>query len=130
MTRLLITAAGLRFVAEPHPEAPTTVATFMKLLPYRQQLIHVRWSGEAVWVHHLLGLPRAVLSLRNLVAVGVRSLVGHRLDGHAKLKRSKLQACPVAAGEFCTSATHRFACQVPEARCHADSDSKNAHAMR
>lgn len=50
MTRLQITAAGLRFVAEPHPEAPTTVATFMKLLPYRQQLIHVRWSGEAVWV--------------------------------------------------------------------------------
>ena len=50
MTRLLITAAGLRFVAEPHPEAPTTVAAFMKLLPYRQQLIHVRWSGEAVWV--------------------------------------------------------------------------------
>ena len=50
MTRLQITAAGLRFVAEPHPEAPTTVAAFMKLLPYRQQLIHVRWSGEAVWV--------------------------------------------------------------------------------
>lgn len=46
MTRLLITAAGLRFVAEPHPEAPTTVAAFMKLLPY----LHVRWSGEAVWV--------------------------------------------------------------------------------
>ena len=50
MPRLLITAAGLRFVAEPHPDAPTTVAAFMKLLPYRQQLIHVRWSGEAVWV--------------------------------------------------------------------------------
>lgn len=50
MPRLLITAAGLRFVAKPHSDAPTTVAAFMKLLPYRQQLIHVRWSGEAVWV--------------------------------------------------------------------------------
>jgi hypothetical protein len=26
------------------------VATFQKLLPYRQKIIHVRWSGEAVWI--------------------------------------------------------------------------------
>ena len=45
-----ITAAGLRFVAEMHPDAPLTVAAFIKLLPYRQKLIHVRWSGEGVWV--------------------------------------------------------------------------------
>ena len=50
MPRLLITAAGHRFVAETHPDAPKTVAAFGKLLPYRQKLIHVRWSGEAVWV--------------------------------------------------------------------------------
>ena len=49
-TRILITAAGLRFVAETHPDAPLTVATFSKLLPYRQKLIHVRWSGEGCWV--------------------------------------------------------------------------------
>ena len=48
--RLQITAAGLRFVAEAHPEAPQTFAAFARLLPYRQKLIHVRWSGEAVWV--------------------------------------------------------------------------------
>src|SRR5205814_2877920 len=49
-TRLGITAAGHRFVAETHAGAPRTVAAFMALLPYRQKLIHVRWSGEAVWV--------------------------------------------------------------------------------
>ena len=48
--RIRITAAGLRFVAEMHPAAPLTGAAFIKLLPYRQKLIHVRWSGEGVWV--------------------------------------------------------------------------------
>ncbi len=50
MTRIRITAGGHHFVAETHPDAPNTVAAFMKLLPYRQQLIHVRWSGEGCWV--------------------------------------------------------------------------------
>ena len=30
--------------------APKTCAAFLKLLPYRQKLIHARWSGEACWV--------------------------------------------------------------------------------
>ena len=30
--------------------APRTCAKFMSLLPYRQQIIHVRWSGEAGWI--------------------------------------------------------------------------------
>ena len=45
-----ITAAGHTFVAETHPDAPDTVAAFLKLLPYRQKLIHVRWSGEGCWI--------------------------------------------------------------------------------
>ena len=45
-----ITAGGLRFVAQTHPDAPLTVAAFRRLLPYRQKLIHVRWSGEGCWV--------------------------------------------------------------------------------
>ena len=48
--RIRITAAGHHFVAETHPDAPQTVAAFLQLLPYHQKLIHVRWSGEAVWV--------------------------------------------------------------------------------
>lgn len=50
MTRLKITAGGFEFIAETHPDAPLTVAAFAKLLPYRQKLIHVRWSGEGCWV--------------------------------------------------------------------------------
>lgn len=50
MTRLRITSCGHQFIAETNPDAPQTVAAFLKLLPYRQKLIHVRWSGEGCWV--------------------------------------------------------------------------------
>jgi hypothetical protein len=41
---------GEVFVGELHPDAPLTAAAFVKLLPYAQKLIHVRWSGEACWI--------------------------------------------------------------------------------
>ncbi len=50
MTRIRITAAGFTFIAKTNPDAPQTVAAFLGLLPYRQKIIHVRWSGEAVWI--------------------------------------------------------------------------------
>lgn len=50
MGSIRITAAGEVFFAQPHPDAPLTVAAFAKMLPLRQPIIHVRWSGEAVWV--------------------------------------------------------------------------------
>ncbi|MFZ5526364.1 MAG: DUF3830 family protein [Pseudomonadota bacterium] len=50
MPKIRITAGGHSFLAETHPDAPETVAAFLKLLPYRQKLIHVRWSGEGCWV--------------------------------------------------------------------------------
>jgi hypothetical protein len=48
---LKITAGPFHFCArlEEH-NAPVTCAAFKKLLPLRNQIIHVRWSGEAVWV--------------------------------------------------------------------------------
>ncbi len=30
--------------------APYTCAQFRTMLPYRQRIIHVRWSGEACWI--------------------------------------------------------------------------------
>ncbi len=46
-----ITVAELHFMALfEHTLAPTTCAAFSKLLPYRQKLIHARWSGEACWI--------------------------------------------------------------------------------
>ncbi|WP_454763736.1 DUF3830 family protein [Cupriavidus campinensis] len=50
MPRIRITAAGHTFLADTHPDAPQTVDAFLKLLPYRQKLIHVRWSGEGCWI--------------------------------------------------------------------------------
>jgi hypothetical protein len=31
-------------------KAPLTGAAFLKLLPFRENLLHVRWSGESTWV--------------------------------------------------------------------------------
>ena len=45
---LRVVLAGEVFTAALNPDAPLTVTAFMKLLlPYRQKMIHVRWSGEA-----------------------------------------------------------------------------------
>jgi hypothetical protein len=30
--------------------APQTCEAFLRLLPYKQKLIHARWSGEACWI--------------------------------------------------------------------------------
>jgi len=40
--------------------APKTCAVFQKLLPYENKVVHVRWSGEGVWIplgEHDFGLP-------------------------------------------------------------------------
>jgi Protein of unknown function (DUF3830) len=51
MTRLRITAGPFSFVARlEDAAAPRTCARFAALLPYRQRIIHVRWSGEACWI--------------------------------------------------------------------------------
>ncbi len=48
---LKITAGDYTFDARfESAAAPNTVAAIRKLLPYRGQLVHVRWSGEGVWV--------------------------------------------------------------------------------
>lgn len=51
MDKLRIIAAGHAFQARFESEvAPKTVAVFRKLLPYENKIIHVRWSGEGVWI--------------------------------------------------------------------------------
>lgn len=50
MNRLKITAGPFTFVARLLVnEAPQTCAAFCQRLPFRTRIIHVRWSGEAVW---------------------------------------------------------------------------------
>ena len=50
MSDIHITAGGTRFSARFESSAPRTVARFRSLLPYRERIIHVRWSGEACWI--------------------------------------------------------------------------------
>ncbi|KAJ5658668.1 uncharacterized protein N7484_002317 [Penicillium longicatenatum] len=47
---VLITAGPYQFLATFEASAPKTVEAFRSLLPYRQKIIHVRWSGEAMWI--------------------------------------------------------------------------------
>src|SRR5258708_23927641 len=51
MTDLRIKAGPFAFTARfEGAAAPKTCARFEALLPYRERLIHVRWSGEACWI--------------------------------------------------------------------------------
>ena len=51
MSLIRITAGDFSFVARfEETAAPKTVAAFRGMLPYRESLIHVRWSGEACWI--------------------------------------------------------------------------------
>lgn len=47
---VLITTGPHRFLAVFESSAPKTSSLFRSLLPRTWPLIHVRWSGEAVWV--------------------------------------------------------------------------------
>jgi hypothetical protein len=50
MTDIRITAGPFEFGADWVAAAPKTRAAFEPLLPFRNQIIHVRWSGESAWI--------------------------------------------------------------------------------
>ena len=51
MERIRIKAGRFQFVARFEAErAPKTCAKFRSMLPYKERIIHVRWSGEACWI--------------------------------------------------------------------------------
>src|SRR3712207_3978311 len=51
MADIRIHAGGYEFEAElKREDAPKTCALFLSLLPYRERIIHVRWSGEGCWI--------------------------------------------------------------------------------
>jgi hypothetical protein len=46
-----ITVGPFEFMARWEREkSPKTCEAFARLLPYRQKIIHVRWSGESCWI--------------------------------------------------------------------------------
>ncbi len=51
MHTVRIVVGSLEFTARLEEEdAPKTCAAFSKLLPFRNKIIHARWSGEAAWI--------------------------------------------------------------------------------
>lgn len=50
MDTIRITSGDFGFTARFDAAAPLTAARFRALLPYRQRILHVRWSGEACWI--------------------------------------------------------------------------------
>ena len=51
MSDLRIDAGKFRFEARLETALATkTVAAFRKVLPFKGQIVHVRWSGEGVWI--------------------------------------------------------------------------------
>jgi hypothetical protein len=51
MTVVTIEAGPFSFLARLEEAlAPRTCAVFRTMLPYVEQIIHVRWSGEACWI--------------------------------------------------------------------------------
>ena len=51
MTELKITAGPFTFGARLEEAlAPKTCASFLARLPFESQVVHVRWSGEGVWI--------------------------------------------------------------------------------
>lgn len=51
MTKLRITAGPYVFDARLEEElAPKTCAAFLQHLPFIGKVVHVRWSGEGVWI--------------------------------------------------------------------------------
>jgi len=51
MSKLIVTAGPYRFDAKLELEAaPKTCAAFLAHLPFISRIVHVRWSGEGVWM--------------------------------------------------------------------------------
>jgi hypothetical protein len=51
MSQLVINAGAFTFGARLEMDtAPKTCAAFLQRLPFEGELVHVRWSGEGVWI--------------------------------------------------------------------------------
>src|SRR4051812_29324572 len=51
MEKIIIEAGPFVFGARLEQEvAPRTCEAFLKQMPFESKLVHVRWSGEAVWI--------------------------------------------------------------------------------
>ncbi|MDP2079891.1 MAG: DUF3830 family protein [Pseudotabrizicola sp.] len=73
---LTVTAAGFTFAARFETDAaPRTVAAFRERMPFEGKIVHVRWSGEGVWV------PLGDMDF----GVGYENHTSHPAPGHVLL---------------------------------------------
>lgn len=64
MTKLKFNVAGREMIAVLEEEsAPKTCEVFKKMLPLKEKMIHVRWSGQGVWIPY--GEERTGLEYEN-----------------------------------------------------------------
>jgi hypothetical protein len=71
MERVIIESGTYRFVAELHTDlAPKTCDAFKKMLPLTTRFIHVRWSGEGIWIPY--GDERLGLDYENHISHPVK----------------------------------------------------------
>lgn len=76
MQNLRITAGPFSFLARLETEAaPKTCAAFVAALPFVSEIVHVRWSGEGVW------MPLGDLDF----GVGYENATSHPAPGQAIL---------------------------------------------
>ncbi|HXE17504.1 MAG TPA: DUF3830 family protein, partial [Stellaceae bacterium] len=50
MDKLRVTAGPFTFDARFEAAAPKTCAAFQARMPFVSKIVHVRWSGEGVWI--------------------------------------------------------------------------------
>ena len=76
MSDIRITAGPFVFGARlERAPAPRTCERFLAMLPYRERIIHVRWSGEACWI------PLGALDL----GLGAENATSYPAPGHILL---------------------------------------------
>jgi hypothetical protein len=67
MQKVIIKSGEYRFVGELQEElAPKTCEAFKKMLPLSSKFIHVRWSGEGIWIPY--GEERLGLQYENHIS--------------------------------------------------------------
>jgi len=85
LTGLRIHIGDREFTACWQADAPQTVASLKRLLPFRTRVIHVRWSGEAIWA------PLGDLDL----GVGYENQTSHPAPGQMLVYTGPLSECEI-----------------------------------
>jgi hypothetical protein len=97
MSQLVVHAGDFTFQARfEEALAPKTCAAFRKAMPFESQAIHVRWSGEGVWMP-LGDYPGGISETEILLAYGgvhFASKMGQLAGNHFITLTSNLERLP------------------------------------